>query len=65
MKIEIATDIDGNPIHAGDDVIAEGVRHTIELGKHREKFGFGYVYGYYIPDFSRVCTTDTKEDEKD
>lgn len=50
--IAIGKDREGNDLYAGDIVLTEGdIEHTIEYGEYREKFDFGYVVGYYIPDY--------------
>jgi hypothetical protein len=60
----IATDVNGKFIFDGDTVIAEGVKHKMEFKRHREQFGCGHVYGYYIPDFAVLCKeTETIKDE--
>jgi hypothetical protein len=53
-KRQIATDKDGKPIYKGDTVTDEhGNEHKIKFEKLRDQFGFGYIYGFYIPDY---CT---------
>lgn len=54
----IATDINGNAIHPGDIIITNGNEELITYDRHRELFGFGDVYGYYIPD---VCELKSQE----
>ena len=51
MERCICEDRDGESIRDGDTVIDnDGREHLIEWGKHRELYGFGNVYGYYIPE---------------
>lgn len=54
-------DINGNPIHVGDTVISDGNETVIGYGVHREIYGFGSVFGYYIPD---VCEVVKKWNDK-
>jgi len=50
----IAFDSNDNPIFDGDIVVdSDGFDHKITHGKHRDRYGLGYVYGYYVPDY---CT---------
>ncbi len=61
-KEKLCEDVDGNPIYAGDLVVNEnGSERVIEFGRHREIFGCGYVYGYYIPDYCKKVNAKDSE----
>lgn len=51
-QIPIAEDRERNPIFPGDTVVDQFDNEVkIEYGKYKEQFGFGSVYGYFIPDY--------------
>lgn len=51
-KRQLGTDINGLPLFEGDTVMVDGAEPmVIEFKRHRERFGCGDVWGFYIPDY--------------
>ena len=60
-KQALKFDMSGKPIYIGDTVKDEcGNEFVIEFDTHRELFGGGNVYGYYIPDYCIKIEADKK-----
>ena len=59
----IGEDSEGTPLYPNDIVIDDaGDERKIEFGKYTEQFGFGYIQGYYIPDY---CIKKQNKDNND
>jgi hypothetical protein len=55
-QLPLGEDMDGNQIFPHDTVLREGDENLpvkIEYGKYRERFDFGYIVGWYVPDYCK------------
>lgn len=54
-QFPLGEDMDGNQIFPHDTVLRDGEKYPvkIEYGRYREKFDFGYVIGWYVPDYCK------------